>query len=135
MPEQLLLAGSAALPMMLTAVCYSFGISKVDLNDEIDRHTATLRRALKNNLGVPALGRSPVFKNKKHYEDTLLAVKRRLIASGERITQETVAAALANISDRFANCDGRTVRKWNKDFSLDWKSFSAKRSSNRRKLA
>src|ERR1044072_8928701 len=54
MPEQLLHAAGMALPMMFVAISNYLGLPPADLNQEIEKYTGTLRRALKDNLGVPA---------------------------------------------------------------------------------
>jgi hypothetical protein len=56
MPEHLLHAAGMALPMMFVAICNYLGLPHADLNQEIEKYTGTLRRALKDNLGVPAPG-------------------------------------------------------------------------------
>jgi AraC-like DNA-binding protein len=56
MPDQLLHAAGMALPMMFVAICNYLGLPHADLNQEIEKYTGTLRRALKDNLGVPAPG-------------------------------------------------------------------------------
>ncbi|HKO98134.1 MAG TPA: hypothetical protein VJU86_14145 [Pyrinomonadaceae bacterium] len=94
MPEQLLHAAGMALPMMLAAVCNYLGLSPVDLSEEIDKHTATLRRALKDNLGVTSPGH-PTETKKEFVERIRRAVHGLLPAlNGRSPKQQELADRL-----------------------------------------
>jgi hypothetical protein len=77
MPDQLLHAAGMALPMMFVAICNYLGLPPADLNQEIEKYTGTLRRALKDNLGVTAPG---------HPEETKREFLNRMKQTIVRIT-------------------------------------------------
>jgi hypothetical protein len=79
------------------------------------------------------VGRAGLFRDEKHYKETLYDVRARILAGGQRITQEAMLAGLAEMNDRFLYCDVRTLRRWNKEYNFDWKAFT-KRPMNRTKL-
>ncbi len=89
-------------------------------------------RGIKRRLGSKD-GRNRFFINKTHYENTLDEAKKRVLASGHVVTQETVAEKHAQMRGDLSNCDSRMIRQWNKDFEVDWKFFS-REAANRRKL-
>jgi AraC-like DNA-binding protein len=76
MPDQLLHAAGMALPMMFVAICNYLGLPHADLNQEIEKYTGTLRRALKDNLGVPGPGHPE--ETKREFLDKMKQTIRRI---------------------------------------------------------
>ena len=95
MPEQLLHAAGMALPMMFVAICNYLGLPHADLNQEIEKYTGTLRRALKDNLGVPAPG---------HPEET----KREFLVK----MKQTI--------EGIGGSEGRSPKQWEIASELGW---------------
>jgi len=79
MPEQLLHAAAMALPMMFIAICNYLGLPPADLNQEIEKYTGTLRRALKDNLGVTAPGHPE--ETKRQFLDRMKQTIARIAAA------------------------------------------------------
>jgi hypothetical protein len=93
MPEQLLHAAGMALPLMFAAICNYLGLWDVDLNQEIEKHTSTLRRALKGNLGVTAPGH-PEETKREFMERIKRAIARVAGPEGHTPKQKEIASEL-----------------------------------------
>lgn len=132
--EELGWAIARAIQLLVHEVLYRCGIDfKASTKRMADILGQSYRKDIAQQLGVK-VGRAGLFRDEEHYKQTLYDVRARILARGQRITQEATLAGLAEMNDRFLNCDVRTLRRWNKEYEFDWKAFVTKGPMNRTKL-
>lgn len=92
---------------------------------EADTKKAAPSKKIARQLGIKHRGRPRVLKNRADYEEMLYPIKAKLLGRKVPVSLETAAEELG--------CDERTIRNWNKEFDLDWKTFASTRKSLKRK--
>lgn len=113
-----------AMQLLVPEVLYRCGIEfKASPKRMADVLGQSYRKNIAQHLRVK-VGRAGLFRDEKHYKETLYDVRARILSRGQRITQEAVLAGLAEMNDRFLNCDVRTLRRWNWDYKFNWKAFT-----------
>jgi hypothetical protein len=113
-----------AMQLLVPEVLYRCGIEfKTSPKRMADVLGQSYRKDIAQQLRVK-VGRTGLFRDEEHYKQTLYDVRARIIGRGQRITQEAVLTGLAEMNDRFLNCDVRSLRRWNRDYKFNWKAFT-----------
>ena len=101
------------------------GIAKTDWKKLAETHGKIVEEKIKNSLGVHS-GPVRIFKSKQEYLNFLAEAARACRTAGKLFTQGWVADFAHKKFSNESGVDERMVRQWNKDFTVNWKYWTAK---------
>lgn len=101
------------------------GIAKVDWKALAESQGAIVERKIKESHGVHT-GPKRLFETKQKYLNFLAEAARACRTDGKLFTQGWVADFARKKFSNESGVDERMVRQWNKDFTVNWKHWTAK---------
>lgn len=101
------------------------GIGETDWIELAETHGKIVADKIKESYGVHS-GPKRVFETKQHYLNFLAEAARDCRAAGKLFTQGSVADFASKKFSNERGIDERMVRQWNKDFTVNWKHWTAK---------
>lgn len=90
------------------------------LRKEVDAALKFEEQAIKNQLRIHE-GPTPAFLHRSQYEKALKGAIEKIQAADQQVTLETVAQEFGE--KREDAVDESTIRRWNKEFGVNWKEF------------
>jgi len=94
---------------------------KFSVRELVDTLLKVQEFTIKGDLEIYG-GPTPRFRDKTEYEQSLQAAAVSVLKEGKKLTQGSIAEELTKgCSD--ATLDEDTIKRWNKDFGVNWKAF------------